>query len=128
MKKKKIRNSGFISLFKEKNSNAIIVTNGDVMSEINYSKMLNFHNKNKSDFTLSVFPYQTQNPYGIVVTNDLNVVKIKEKPITQNNINAGVYILSNKICSLIKHNQKIDMIQLIKKVKKKIKSNGLCFT
>ena len=117
--KKKLGTAGSLAYLKKKNSNAIIVTNGDVMSEINYSKMLNFHNKNKSDFTLSVFPYQTQNPYGIVVTNDLNVVKIKEKPITQNNINAGVYILSNKICSLIKHNQKIDMIQLIKKVKKR---------
>ena len=115
--KKKLGTAGSLSLIKKKISGPIIVTNGDVITDINYADMLKFHEKKKSDFTLAVFPYQNKNPYGIVETLNYDVIRVKEKPITQNNINAGVYILDQKVLKLIKKNQKLDMTSLIKKIK-----------
>lgn len=117
--KKKLGTAGSLSYIKSKTYKPVIVTNGDVITDINYSDMLEFHNNKKSDFTLAVYPYLNQNPYGIVETSNYDVVKIKEKPIVQSNINAGVYIINHKILNLLKKNKKITMVNLISEIKKK---------
>ena len=73
----------------------IIVSNGDVISEINY-KAFEFHKLNKSDATMAVYPYKLQNPYGEVLTNEANIIDINEKPISISYVNAGVYIFKEK--------------------------------
>ena len=45
-----------------------IVSNGDVITEINYNSMLKFHEKNQADATMAVYPYEIKIPYGEVVT------------------------------------------------------------
>ena len=73
-----------------------IVSNGDVITEINYNSMLKFHEKNQADATMAVYPYEIKNPYGEVVTKEETILEIKEKPVTISYINAGVYIFKKK--------------------------------
>jgi len=101
-----------------------IVINGDIIANFDLKEILNFHNTKKASLTIITRSYEIQNPYGIVETNKLNkIISIKEKPVYDSEILAGIYIIDYKLVSLIPKYQKFDMtdlISLILKKKKKI--------
>ena len=87
-------------------------------------EILDFHNSKKASLTIVTRNYEIQNPYGIVETDKLNkITSIKEKPVYNSEILAGIYIIDHKLVSLIPNKKKFDMtdlISLILKRKKKI--------
>ena len=105
---------------KLKNKN-ILVANGDVITEINYESLIEFHKNNNADATMAVYPFEIKNPYGEVLTKDENILEIKEKPISVSYVNAGVYIFKKKLINLLKENSKIDSVDFFNKLKKKNK-------
>ena len=72
----------------------IIVTNGDLITDISYTKLLEFHSSNNAEATMAVRPYEMQNPFGEVQTKGIDIVAFEEKPIYHSYVNAGVYVLS----------------------------------
>ena len=91
----------------------LILTNSDLISNINYKRLLNFHIKNKSDLTICVRNQIFEMPYGEIYLEGKKVLKIIEKPISNSIINAGVYVLSKKILKLTKTNKHLMMNELI---------------
>lgn len=80
-------------LNKDKN---IIVTNGDIYTELDLKKVIFVHNekiKQKSiKATICLFPYVS--PYGVVLIDSENLVNsFQEKPVLPYLINGGIYIL-----------------------------------
>ncbi|WP_338604588.1 NDP-sugar synthase [Sulfolobus tengchongensis] len=72
---------------------AFIVANGDILTNLDISKM---RLTSESVMAMSLVPLKS--PYGIVETRDDKIVEFKEKPILENYwINAGIYMMSNKI-------------------------------
>lgn len=112
---KALGTAGSLSLFKDFNDQPILVMNGDVLTSFNFQNMLNFHNKNKLDATLSVREEIIKFPYGVVETNGIELKSFKEKPSIKKLVNTGVYVLSEKIFSLIKKNEFCDMPDLLSK-------------
>ncbi|MDB9983196.1 nucleotidyltransferase family protein [Candidatus Pelagibacter sp.] len=106
---------------KEIKKKYVIVTNGDVITEINYQSMIEFHEQNKSDATMAVYPYKTENPYGVVKTKDTNIINIDEKPVSISYINAGVYIFNESIINYIKKDQAMDAVTFFNLLRKKNK-------
>ena len=111
--------AGAISLLDPFPNTPFIITNGDIITSTNYSDLLDFHIKNDADATMSVFKYDLQNPYGVVVTSGLNITDIYEKPIYSSYVNAGIYVLNPSIRNQITTDQRIDMPDLFKKIKEK---------
>ena len=93
-----------------------LVTNGDVISDINYNEILNFHLLNKSDATMAVRLYEWQQPFGVVNTDGVDIISFEEKPIIQSQINAGVYVLNPNCLEHLELNQECDMPTLFKKL------------
>lgn len=108
---------GAISLLSSKPTESIIVTNGDVISDINFREILNFHERNKSDATMAVSPYEWQHPYGVVHLNNIDIIGFEEKPVTKTHINAGVYVLGSKSISLLEPGVYCDMPSLFERAK-----------
>ena len=123
--KKPLGTAGSLSLLsnkiKEKN---FLLSNCDVISEINYRSLLEFHIKNKADLTIAVKKYVTENHYGEVNTKGIKVSNIIEKPKKNIIINSGIYVLRKKCVKILERNQYMDMnvliTQMIKKKKKVI--------
>ena len=90
----------------------IVVCNGDIISEIRFSDLLNYHYENRADVTMVVKPHEIQNPFGVVKVNNNNIVEIEEKPFIKSNVNVGAYVLNNKILKYLKKNQRLDMMIL----------------
>ncbi len=109
---------GNLKKFKFKN---IILSNGDVISDINFNNLLNFHETNKADATMAVYPFELENPYGEVKTKNGKIIDIKEKPISVSYVNAGVYIFKKKILKYLKKNEIMDSVTFFNLLRKKNK-------
>jgi NDP-sugar pyrophosphorylase family protein len=107
--------AGALSLFKEQVNEPLLVSNGDLITDIRYSEMLEFHNTHKSFITVATRSHEWQNPYGVVLTSGSDVVGYEEKPLSKSNINAGVYVLDPGVLSLLEYNAHCDMPNLIAK-------------
>ena len=92
--KKPLGTAGSISLMPKSTKDPLIVTNSDVISNINISNVIEFHKKNKSFATMAVRIYESNNPYGVVETKGKNIIAFKEKPIEKSYINAGLYLFN----------------------------------
>jgi mannose-1-phosphate guanylyltransferase len=88
---------------------SFIVLNGDIFTDIDLSRMMRLHRKNKAIASLALTPVEDPTMYGVVETDSEGRVKrFIEKPsrdrVTTNMINAGIYILEPDILSYITPN------------------------
>ena len=115
---KPLGTGGALSLIEKKLKAPIIVSNGDLIMDINYYEMLSFHNKLSAQATMAIRPYEWQHPFGVVETNGPDIVKFKEKPISRSHVNAGVYVLASEVLKTLKFNEKFDMPNIFENLAK----------
>jgi dTDP-glucose pyrophosphorylase len=70
-----------------------VVTNGDVITDIRYGELLDFHIRHTAAATMAVRVHEWQHPFGVVQMQGVEIVGFEEKPIARSHINAGVYAL-----------------------------------
>lgn len=80
----------------------LVVFNGDVLTDVNLSEIIDFHKKNNAVATITLTRVEDPTPYGLVITDPAGrVERFLEKPswehVSVNTINAGTYILDPKI-------------------------------
>ena len=119
--------AGGITLLKSKKNKTLIVTNCDIITDLSYTNLINFHKLNKNHITIASRFYRLSNPYGVIKLNKSSrVLRIDEKPSQSSLISAGVYVINSKILKYFKKGQKIDMTEFINfLILKKIKI-GTC--
>ncbi len=86
-----------------------VVFNGDVLTDLDISKVIDFHRQKKAEATIVLTPVENPSAYGLVETDAENqVLHFREKPkaeelarLTTNNINAGIYVLEPSVLDLI---------------------------
>lgn len=113
---KRMGTAGALSLMKELLSDNFFVMNGDLLTNMNFDNMLNYHVNNNSLATMGVREYDFQVPYGVVNVDGINIKNIEEKPIHSFFVSGGIYILNEKVLDLIPDNQYYDMPTLFEKV------------
>lgn len=86
--------AGALSLIRDRPVLPIVVTNGDVMTDVHYSEMLEFHLRHQAVATMAVRQHELQNPFGVVNTQGVDIVGFEEKPVYRSHINAGIYVLN----------------------------------
>ena len=109
--------AGALSLLSPFPDSSFIVTNCDVMTDISYGDMLDFHSKNGAVATMATRIHELQNPFGVVKTNGIEIAGFEEKPITYSNINAGVYVLDPRALNILIPNKYCDMPTLFQHLK-----------
>lgn len=100
-----------------------IVTNGDTFLDIDFEKLIEVHESNNSPFTLTVAPATHPKTQELVEVSNNKITAIHKRDtsehenhlITTQNpyVNAGCYIMSKDILSIIPKNQKISLEQEI---------------
>jgi dTDP-glucose pyrophosphorylase len=106
--------AGAISLLpdeiKEQN---IIMMNGDLLTQVKFDEMLDYHIHEKANISVAVRDYQIQVPFGVINHDNGDITNIKEKPIENYFINAGIYCISPEVLQSVKPNAPLDMPTLI---------------
>lgn len=101
--------AGALSLLTPRPELPFIVTNGDVLSDIRYGELLNFHARHSAIATMAVRLHEWQHPFGVVQTQGIDIVGFDEKPVARTHINAGIYALSPEALGSMAANTRCDM-------------------
>jgi dTDP-glucose pyrophosphorylase len=110
---KPLGTAGALTLFEELPNLPIVVTNGDVITEIRYAAILDFHEKQGAAATMAVRSHEWQNPFGVVQIQGVEIISYDEKPIYRSNVNAGVYVLDPAVLKFIPKSEAFDMPSLL---------------
>ncbi|MFZ5753912.1 MAG: nucleotidyltransferase family protein [Bacillota bacterium] len=108
----KMGTAGALTLLREKPNKPLIDMNGDLLTKINFSQLLNYHIENQAQGTMCVRELSFQVPYGVVKIDKHRLLGIDEKPIQRFLINAGIYVLEPHLLDLIPPNTHYNMTSL----------------
>lgn len=113
---KRMGTAGAISLIRDQLIDPFFVMNGDLLTNVNFEHMLEYHLVNGAAATMGVREYDFQVPYGVVNIDDHQITSIEEKPIHSFFVNGGMYILSTEALGYIPNNTFYDMPTLFEKL------------
>jgi len=113
--------AGALSLLNPRPDAPFVVTNGDVLTDIRYGELLDFHMRHNASATMAVRLHEWQHPFGVVQTKGVEIVGFEEKPIARTHINAGVYVLEPDALSVLEEGAPCDMPTLFERLQAKIK-------
>ena len=97
----------------------VLVSNADIISKIDYTKLIQHHLSNDASATMAVRENTIQNPFGVVLTDGIFITGFDEKPAWRTRINAGIYVLDASLKNRIDEGEHIDMPELILRQKSK---------
>lgn len=114
--KKPLGTIGAISKIKDFKSDYILVTNSDLLTNINYEEFFLEFIKQDADFAVLTIPYQVDIPYAVLETLNGEVTSFKEKPKYTYYANGGVYLMKRKILDFIPKNTFYNTTDLMEKL------------
>jgi dTDP-glucose pyrophosphorylase len=91
----------------------LIITNADLIHNLDFRALLEFHSSHDFDFTLTTAKHVSSIPFGVVKVQNSQVKSIEEKPTREEFINAGIYVIEPKLLSKVQFNQRLEMTNLI---------------
>ncbi len=93
-----------------------LVLNGDILTNMDFNKLRKFHIGNSADFTLVTKVLQLPLHYGVVEKQADRILHIKEKPLIESEISAGIYYINPEVLDFISPDKRYDMTDLMKKL------------
>lgn len=107
---RRLGTGGALSLIDIELYEPFFVTNGDVLSSLDYEKLLNFHKEQKAAATMCIRKDSHQIPYGVIEIDDKNnIVTMIEKPVKEFFINTGIYVLDPEVLNYIPKDEFFDL-------------------
>ncbi len=110
--------AGAIGLLSPRPEVPFVVSNGDVLTDIGYGEMLDFHCRYGASATMAVRMHEWQHPFGVVRTKGVDIIGFEEKPVVRNHINAGVYVLDPSVLDTLEAGENCDMPTLFSRLQK----------
>lgn len=111
--------AGALGLLQTRPTEPFLVTNGDVLTDIRYAELLDFHIRHGAAATMAVRLHEWQHPFGVVKTSGVDIVGFEEKPVARSHINAGIYVLEPNVLDSISANEHCDMPTLFSRIQEK---------
>lgn len=108
--------AGALSLLQPRPKHPIIVMNGDILTQLNFNSLLEFHVSHAADLTMVVREDEFRLPYGIVTMDHESIIAVREKPLQKFHANAGIYVVSPHVLDHIQAGAQLDMTQLAERL------------
>ncbi len=113
---KPLGTAGPLGILKEKFEikEPILLMNGDILTKLDFRKMIEFHTKNNADITIGIKEHEYKSPFGVISVDGHEIKKIEEKPTLSFNISTGIYVLSPSMLDTVPKGTVYQMPDLIK--------------
>ena len=113
--KEALGTAGALGLLNERDSlqHPLIVMNGDLLTKLNFRRLIEFHEHNDALITMCIREYDMQVPFGVVKLDGSYASELQEKPVHKFFVNAGVYVISPEVLDSIPKNQFHNMTDVI---------------
>ncbi len=110
---KRMGTAGALSLLPFTPEKPFFVMNSDLLTKVDFVRLLRFHQKHSASATICTREYTHQIPYGVVNLNGHDVIDMVEKPTHRFSVNAGIYVLEPETLDNIPDDCFFDMPSLI---------------
>lgn len=114
--KKPLGTGGALSLLpRSVRRHPVLVMNGDLVIELDVSRVLDFHEDGQFAMTTCLKPYQVEIPFGVAKVRKQELISMREKPKEQYLVNTGIYVVSGEALRLVPANREFSMPELIER-------------
>ncbi len=107
---------GALSLLADKPSHPFLVLNGDLMQQVNFNSLLEFHERHDYQATMCAVRYSMELPFGLIEVEGNQLTRLVEKPVHTVNSNAGIYVLNPGALDLLTHDEPCDATDLLQRL------------
>lgn len=121
---KPLGTAGALGLLSEVPKEPFFVMNADLLTKVDYVRLLEFHLKQQHIASMCIREYRHQVPYGVVKLDEHRILNVIEKPNYYYYVNAGIYCLSPEVLRYIPKDDYFDMTELFSKMIKLSKCVG----
>lgn len=90
-----------------------LVMNGDILTNLDYKKLIDFHKKNNAVITVAVNKRNVKIDFGVIKTESNEITKYTEKPTLDYSVSMGINVVDPKVLKHIKKGKKLDFPELI---------------
>ena len=118
---------GALSLLPSRPEHPFLVLNGDLITNVDLTAMINTHVQGNHAATIGVGPYQVQIPFGTVIESGGHLVSLEEKPTINVRINRGIYVLEPASLDYVPKDQEFPITALFDSLVAVNKSVGVFF-
>ncbi len=109
--------AGALSLLDPRPTEPILVSNGDVLTDLRYSEILDFHLQHGAFATMAVRSYEWRHPFGVVRTQGLDITGFEEKPLFHSHVNAGIYVVDPAALDYLEYGGYCDIPTLFERLR-----------
>ncbi len=119
---------GAVSMIQNFEHEFVLITNSDLMTNIDYEHFFLDFLKHGADFSIATIPYTVDIPYAVLETKNGHVINFREKPSYTYYSNGGIYLMKREVLKRIP-NAKLfnatDLMENLIKDRKKVISYPL---
>lgn len=110
--------AGALSLLQKRPKDDFFVMNGDLLTNVNFEYLHEYHKDSNACASICVRKYEMQVPYGVVNVRANKVTSIEEKPTQSFFVSAGIYMFSPIVLDFIPKGVFYDMPTLFSELLK----------
>ena len=118
LESKRMGTAGALSLLKERPKDDFFVMNGDLLTNVNFEYLHEYHKDSNALASICIRKYEMQVPYGVVNVRANKVTSIEEKPMQSFFVSAGIYMFSPIVLDFIPKGVFYDMPTLFSELLK----------
>jgi len=90
-------------------SEELFVINGDTLSDISFSNLMQYHRDRKSGITIASHKRSVKIEYGVLLPSQtMDLLKYQEKPVLEYLVSMGIYVIRTDLLSLIPKDTYVD--------------------
>lgn len=94
----------------------ILITNSDLLTNLNYEHFFLEFLKQDADFAVVTIPYQVNIPYAVLETSEGCVINFKEKPTYTYYSNGGIYLAKRSVLQMVPSNTSFNATDLMEQL------------
>ena len=105
--------AGALSLLPHRPADAIVVLNGDLVTQADIGALLDLHDARRNACTVGIGRYVHTVPFGTIRRRGDTITAIEEKPTIEREINAGIYAVSPEVAARIQPDRPVSMPDVV---------------
>jgi NDP-sugar pyrophosphorylase family protein len=105
--------AGAVGLLQD-GDDSLLVLNGDILTTLDFSRLIEFHSQEQPALTVAVHPRTVQIDLGVLDIDPSSAIKgYSEKPTFHYQVSMGVYVYSASAVQAIGHGERLDLPELV---------------